>query len=81
MMSSNTMEQLDELVRHNMNLVATAQKMRQALEQAHNAIRMVLDLSEPIAEQHDDEPVEWVVHGDNLDELRQVLLDFPSMAQ
>ncbi len=44
------------------------------LRRAENAIGQVLDAAEPIAGQHEDEPVEYAVPAEDIDELRAVLV-------
>lgn len=73
-----TIEKLDDLIKHNINLVRTAARMRDSLQAAHKAITMVVDLAEP--EQREEEPTEYIIHADNLDALRQVLIDYRTPA-
>ncbi|HFQ92034.1 MAG TPA: hypothetical protein ENK29_04060 [Chromatiales bacterium] len=67
-------EQMDELVCHNGRLVRAANDLRLMLRRAENAIGQVIDAAEPIARQHEDEPVEYAVPAEDIDELRAVLV-------
>ena len=67
-------EKIDALIRHNGALVRRANDMRLLLARTMDQITVVLDAAEPVAAQHEDEPSEFVVPAEDMQELRDTLV-------
>lgn len=64
---------LDDLVKHNSNLVKTAQQLAAQLRAACLVMGLAVDAAEPIAEQHGD-VVEYAIPADAIEGLRGVIM-------
>jgi len=67
-------EKINALIRHNGALVRLANDRRLLLARTMDQVTVVLDAAEPVAAQHEDEPSEFVVPAEDMQELRDTLV-------